>query len=635
MAKEIADIVSCPDTVWSERETNILVVDDSKTTVELIREAVAGKRRIRLTVAYSLAEARMALSRFQPDLALVDLVLPDGSGIELLPVNREEASFPIVIMTAQGDETEAVKAMKGGALDYLVKSPSILADIPAIIARSLRTWQYIVERRQAVKAVRESEALFRSIFNSAPSGMVLISPEGDFLHVNPANCRLLGYSDDEMLRMKVSDITHPEDREFVQKLYDELLTGQRPLVEFEKRYLRKDGTVLWGHVTVTGVRDDGEKLLYFVAQMQDISARKQAEEALRQSEERFRAVFNTAAAGMVVISPTGEILQANPAICAITGYSESELLHLTVEDITHPEDREKTTSYYGRLSTGGQENIHYEKRYLRKDGKILWGYASLACVTDSKQRPLYCVGLVQDITERKQMEEELRKANRELDAFVYTVSHDLRSPLTPIIGYTEFLREQYKGQLDEQATTILAEIHRQGHRMLRLLEDLLSLAKAGNLARPDEPVDCCHVVEEVIAGLSNQIADAGMTVQQEPVPPLRVPRTLLAQLFDNLIGNALRYGRKEGSSVEVGGERCGALARLYVRDHGAGIPPGERDRVFDLFYRGSNGVNIDGTGVGLATVQKIAHLFGGRAWVEETSGGGSTFWVEILDEERH
>lgn len=628
--------MTCPDREWSEKKTTILVVDDSKTTVELIREAaMAGRGGIRLTVAYTLAEARMALTRFQPDLALVDLVLPDGSGTELLPANREEAGFPIVIMTAQGSEMEAVKAMKGGALDYLVKSPAILADIPAIIARSLRTWRYIVERRQAVKAVQESEALFRSIFNSAPNGMVLISPEGTFIHVNPANCRLLGYTSEEMLRMKVSDITHPDDRDFARGIYNELLTGQRPIVDYEKRYLRKDGSLLWGHVTVTGVRDNAGNLLYFVAQMQDITSRKQAEEALRQSEERFRAVFNTAAAGVVVVSPTGEILQANPAICAITGYSETELMHLTVEDITHPEDRENTICNYSKLIAGEQEAVHYEKRYLCKDGRVLWGYASLACVTDAEQQPLYCVGLVQDITVRKQMEEELRRANRELDAFVYTVSHDLRSPLTPIIGYTEFLREQYAGQLDKQAVGILTEIHRQGHRMVRLLEDLLALARAGQLERPDEPVDCSQVVEEVIAGLVNQIIDTGMTVKQEELPSLLVPKTLLVQLFDNLIGNALRYGKKEGGSIEVGGERHGARVELFVRDHGAGIPPKERDRVFDLFYRGSGGENTDGTGIGLATVQKIAHLFGGRAWVEETPGGGSTFRVEMMDEEQH
>ena len=625
--------MSCPDLGTNERVTTILVVDDSLTTVELIREAaLAGRGEIRLTVAYSLAEARMALTRFQPDLALVDLVLPDGSGTELLPLNREEATFPIVIMTGQGDEMEAVKAMKAGALDYLTKSPAFLADIPAIIGRSLRTWRFIVERRQAVKAVQESEALFRSIFNYAPNGMVLISSDGVFLHVNPANSRLLGYTAEEMLRMKVRDITHPDDRDFMLRAYDELLSGQRLIVEYEKRYLRKDGSILWGHVTVTGVRDDAQKLLYFVAQMQDVTARKKAEEALRQSEERFRAVFNTAAAGVVVISPTGKVLQANPAICAITGYSEAELMQLTVVDITHPEDREKTTCNYSKLTAGEQETVHYEKRYLRKDGKIIWGYASLACVTDAEQQPLYCVGLVQDITELKQMEDDLRKANRELDAFVHTVSHDLRSPLTPIIGYAEFLRDQYRERLDEQAINILTEIHRQGHRMLRLLEDLLSLARAGQLDCPDEPVECGQVVDEVVAGLANQIIATGISVQRESLPALRVPRTLLVQLFDNLIGNALRYGGKEGGSVEVGGERRGARVELYVRDHGAGIPPAERDRVFDLFYRGSTAENIDGTGIGLATVQKIARLFGGRAWVEETLGGGSTFRVEMMDE---
>jgi signal transduction histidine kinase len=241
---------------------------------------------------------------------------------------------------------------------------------------------------------------------------------------------------------------------------------------------------------------------------------------------------------------------------------------------------------------------------------------------------------VQDITARKQVEEELRKANRELDAFVYTVSHDLRSPLTPIIGFAEFLKEHYRDCLDEQAIDILGEIRQQGLRMLELLEDLLVLARAGQLERPDEPVDCCQVVEEVVTGLASKIIAAGVVVQKKSFPSLRVPKTLLAQLFDNLIGNAVRYAGKEGGLVEVGGERSGKQVKLYVRDHGTGIPVEERDRIFDLFYRGSTGKNVEGTGIGLATVQKIAHLYGGRAWVEEPAGGGSIFWVEMMDEVR-
>ncbi|HEY6838045.1 MAG TPA: PAS domain S-box protein [Geobacteraceae bacterium] len=497
--------MSAAASLQPKTKLHILLVEDSATHAQLITDALAeGEYGLVLDVARSLAEAATKLAYFVPDLVIADLLLPDGKGVDLLPGEGSEASFPVIILTGRGNEKEAVEAMKAGALDYLVKSPDTLTSMPHIVERVLRSWQHIVERRRA-------------------------------------------------------------------------------------------------------------------------------EQLLRESEEKFRSVFVTAAAGLVIVSPTGNILQANPAFCRFTGYREDELKHLTIEDITHPDERDTTSLHYGEIFAGRRQSLHYEKRYLRKDGQVVWGHASVACVMHTDLQPEYCIGLVQDISERVRMEEELREANRELDSFVYTVSHDLRSPLTPIICYAEFLQEHYHDRLDAQALEVLAEIERQGHRMLGLLEDLLALARVGFLARPAETVNGSEVVNEVVTGLGSQLAEAGVTVTTMDLPGIRVPKTFLAQLFDNLIGNALRYAASEGSVIEVGGSRRGLVVKYYVRDHGPGIPLHERESVFDLFYRGSTGEKLSGTGVGLATVQKIARVYGGKAWVEETPGGGSTFWVEMVD----
>lgn len=357
--------------------------------------------------------------------------------------------------------------------------------------------------------------------------------------------------------------------------------------------------------------------------------RREAE--LRVSEERFRSVFETAAAGMVLMSPDGAIFQANPAFCRFTGFAEEELVRLTIADVTHPEDRERTLENYQSLSTGQEESVHYEKRYLTSDGRTVWGHASVACLLDRENLPGYCIGLVQDITERKETEEALHTAHRELEAFVYTVSHDLRSPLTPIIGYADFLFEHCRDRLGEEELNCLAEISTSGSRMVDLMEDLLTLAKVGQVERPAAPLDAGEIVGEVVRGLIMQNRWDGVSVEVRSLPSLFVPRTLVVQIFDNLIGNALRYGCVAGGDIEVGGERQGETVRLYVRDHGPGIPVEERGRIFEVFYRGTTGKDTAGTGIGLATVQKIARLFSGRAWVEETPGGGSTFCVEMVD----
>jgi signal transduction histidine kinase len=300
--------------------------------------------------------------------------------------------------------------------------------------------------------------------------------------------------------------------------------------------------------------------------------------------------------------------------------------------VTHPEDRDRTRDHYLNLSAGRKENVHYEKRYLTRDGRTVWGHASVACLIGREDLPAYCIGLVQDITDRKRAEEELRETNRELDAFVYTVSHDLRSPLTPIIGFAEFLRQHCRERLDAETDSILAEIEGQGRKMLALLEDLLCLAKVGKLVCPREPSVTLEVLRESLADLTASIVESGTEVRIiEPLPSIGVPATLLAQIFRNLIGNAVHYSGKAGGTVEVGGERHHDRVRFFVRDHGPGVPPEERERIFDVFYRGSTGKHLKGTGIGLAIVQKIARLYQGGVWVEETHGGGATFWVEMID----
>lgn len=738
----------------------VLLVADFSAHLELIRAALkAWDQQVDITIACTLADARRRLEEGRPDLAIVDMFLTDGSGAELLPATREETAFPIIMLTDQENEKQALEAMRAGALDYLLKSPAKLTETAHIVERALREWRHIAERRRAENTLRESEERFRSFFYSSAIGMASISPEGKFLQVNPANCRLLGYSEEEMLRFTTQDITHPEDWADMRKVYEDLLASRQTSITYEKRYLRKDGSILWGHVTVAGIYDSQGMLLYFAGQMQDITERKLADQTLREREERWRSVFTIAAAAIVIISPTGKLLQVNPYTCHMLGYTEDELMELTVEGITHPDDRDRTSLHYGEIFAGTRKMLHYEKKYLCKDGRVVWGHASVACVLSASDKPAYCIGLVQDITEQKRVEEELRKseqelkelieaspvpmviseknhrirylnkkftelfgyttediptleawwplafpdpeyremlqtkwnatvemamgektvidpqdakvlcndgshrhvvfqlsaigerelyvlhditervrmeeelrnANRELDAFVHTVSHDLRAPLTPIISFSELLQETYQETLDAQANGFLREILRHGYRMQHMLQDLLDLALTGNLERPAIPVSASDVVQESVLVAMPRLAEAGMRVETGELPSLRVPKTLLSQIFDNLIGNAIRYAGS-GGTIEVGGERRGRKVLFSVRDHGPGIPEAERNRVFDLFYRCPSQAETEGTGVGLASVQKIASLFGGKAWVEETPGGGSTFWVEMADE---
>ena len=230
-----------------------------------------------------------------------------------------------------------------------------------------------------------------------------------------------------------------------------------------------------------------------------------------------------------------------------------------------------------------------------------------------------------ELDQRKASEAKLFAANRELDAFVHSVSHDLRTPLTPIVGYADHLGERQ--DLDDEARQMLAKIGALGRGMSQTMEDLLVLAQLGKLEMSGQPVSVEAVVDRVLIAYGSRLHEAGQAVHKEPLPDSRLPESLLWQIFSNLIGNALNYG--PGQAIEIGGQRVDQRVRFYVRDHGPGLPAAERERIFDLFFRGSGGTHAKGTGIGLAIVQKIAGLYRGRAWVEETPGGGATFWVEM------
>ncbi len=483
------------------RQVSVLLVQREVEATKLIQDALAkAEAPFYLHSVTSIAAARGWLDENTPDLVIADMHLSDGKGTILLPFDKSSAYFPIIFTVDPGNEAEVVNAIKAGAMDYILKTPEALAKILKVIERALRQWGYVVRQR---------------------------------------------------------------------------LT----------------------------------------------------EDALRESEERFRSIFQTAAAGMVVISPFKNILQVNPAFCAFTGYSEAELLSSSMLDLTLPEDCGRISAMYDDLFSLKSRSVDCERRYLRKDGTVVWGHVSVACILGGDGRPAYAISFVQDISRRKLLEEQLLQANIELDAFVHTVSHDLRSPLTPIIGYVQLIQEQYSAELPPAVNDMLAEVLSQGERMHLMLDDLLSLATVGKVNCLVMPVSGDEVLRDILMRFSSENnGDAGM-ITTSALPDMLISKTLYLQVLDNLVGNALHYAG--GKPIEVSGERKGSVVRLQVRDHGCGIPDEEKTQIFELFRRGSTSRKCSGTGVGLAIVQKIARIHDGSAWVEDAPGGGSLFIVEL------
>lgn len=366
----------------------------------------------------------------------------------------------------------------------------------------------------------------------------------------------------------------------------------------------------------------------------DILLRRRAQRELQRQKERVDLLLNSTAEAIYGLDPKGICTFCNPAALRLLGYRQEsdllgrnihELIHHTRSDGSHcPAQECRLIQAYSR-----NEALHFDDEILwRADGSSFPAEVWSHPIRKGKET-IGAVVTFLDISERRRAEEKMDEALQELNAFVYTVSHDLRSPLTSILGFSEVLQMRYADRLDETARMALDEIQHQGQRMAAMIEDLLALAKVGNLPLPEAPIDTNEIIQEVLRTLADEISSSELVVRMEFLPPVRVPKTLLMQIFTNLLGNALRYAGPQGGPVEIGGTRDKAHVRFFVRDHGPGIPPEERQRIFEVFYRGSTATTRVGTGIGLAIVQKIAQTYGGHAWVEPTPGGGATFWVQM------
>lgn len=476
----------------------------------------------------------------------------------------------------------------------------------------------ITEREKIQKELVKSEERFRSFFEFSAAAIGITTPQGKYLQVNPTGCRLLGYTEQEFQAMTILDITHQDDRKLAMAQFKELIEGKRQVLDYENRYLHKNGSIVWGHSIASCVRDVNQQILYIAGQVVDITARKQAEFELQSANQRLQNIIE--------FLPDAILGQTNYAV-ALSGKQELMLI-----DQIGASDTIICTSLYDFVEQEGE--TLFAERFLPalNNGEGLHVWIKASPLRDSQGNLIGAIESIRDITARKCAEDKLIEANIELATFVNTVSHDLRTPLTPIIGYAEFLQQNYREKLDEQALQYLDNILRSGEKMLAIMDDLLKLATVRQIKRPEHPIETKAIVEQVVDDLTEQRVQTGAKVTIDNLPAVQIPDTLLALLFDNLISNAIRYGCQQGDTVTVGGTRQAEWIKFYVRDHGPGIAAVDQGRIFEVFYRGTLGTQHEGTGIGLATVQKIAKLFEGRVWSEETPGGGSTFWVELKDD---
>ena len=301
---------------------------------------------------------------------------------------------------------------KDGTNVSALMSPKILRDEEGNYNGSFAIVTDITERKQAEKALEESEKILRRTFDQSLIGAAIVDLDKRFHRVNREFCRFTGYSEQELKSLTWVDITYPEDVERDYVHLAKLLNGEIETYRTQKRYIRKDGKIVWGNLSVQVIKDHDRRPLFFAPMVEDITDRKTAEERIRQNEVQFQAAFESAPLGMALVSPDRRLLDVNQRLCEMLGYSKTELLSKSFNDFTHPEDRQGGRERFRQILAGEVPYNSAEKRYLRKDGSIVWVLVSNSLVRDAQENPLHFVCYLLDISGRKRIEEQLQESEK-------------------------------------------------------------------------------------------------------------------------------------------------------------------------------------------------------------------------------
>jgi PAS domain S-box-containing protein len=387
--------------------------------------------------------------------------------------------------------------------------------------------------------------------------------------------------------------------------------------------------------------EDAEGILVTAA-IRDISVRKRTEGAVRQSEEHFRLIVsNVKDYAILMLDPEGFVVSWNDGAEKINGYRAEEIIgqhfsrFYTAEDISSG----KPAFELEQAAQDGRSEV--EGWRIRKDGSRFLANVVITALRDEKGRLRGFGKIARDITERQKSEEqlmktvgELRRSNDDLQQFAYVSSHDLQEPLRMVSSFTQLLAKRYKGRLDSDADEFIAFAVDGCNRMQGLIQDLLSYSRAGTNGKALREISSEDALKMALTDLRGAVEQSGAVVTYDSLPAITIDETQLTQIFQNLVGNGIKYRRAESPEVHVSASKNGHEWIFSVRDNGLGIDSQYFDRIFILFQRLHGREEFEGTGIGLAICKKILERLGGRIWVESQPEKGSTFYFALPETER-
>jgi PAS domain S-box-containing protein len=490
----------------------------------------------------------------------------------------------------------------------------------------LATTHDITERKRAERAAM----LLSAIVDSSDDAIISKDTNGVITSWNKSAERMFGYTAAEIIGQPVTMLIPIDRLDEEPKILARIRRGER-VDHFETVRRRKDGALLDISLTVSPIKDAHGVITGASKIARDISESKRIHAALLASEARFRQLGDTMPQIVWTARPDGYLDYYNDRWYEFTGFAREAFGDASWESILHPDDIQRCReTWHAAVQSGEPYNIEY-RFFDNREHRWRWFMGRALPIRDADGKIVKWFGSYTDIDEQKRVQDDLRRANEDLEQFAFSASHDLQEPLRSVKIYSELLMNRYGDGLDTEARQFVRYLCNGATRMETLVRDLLTYTQVTKVEKVAEATDANEALETALSNLAGAVTQSGAQITADPLPALPVHGTHLQQLFQNLIGNAIKYRSPERPPiVHVAVERQAGHWIFAVSDNGIGIDPEYKEKIFGIFKRLHTSDEYSGTGIGLAICQRIVDRYNGRIWVESEPGRGSTFRFTLL-----
>ena len=437
------------------------------------------------------------------------------------------------------------------------------------------------KQRKKAEIAHDSEEFFRLIFDQSPIGTIIVSLDYTPLQVNEVFSRMLGYSKEELMSMKFPEYTYHEDLNSDLKQRKLLISGAIDNFVMEKRYIHKNGEIVWINLYVSGVKDESNKLVSILVMAKDITKRKQIEKLVNQHTDK-----------LVNINKKLNIEIDDCEKAEIKLENINKILNVEIDDYEKAEIKLENINKILNV-----EIDDYEKAEIKLENLI----------------------------------DELKISNIELEQFAYISSHDLKEPLRMITSFLQLLQKKYSDNLDQDANEFINYAVDGAKRLDLLINDLLEFSRIGSQERELKYLNSEKIIDLVLINLKPLIQDNNVKITYDPLPSIYANDQQIVQLFQNLISNAIKYRSKENPEIHISSYKLDNEYVFSVKDNGIGIDKKHLEQIFTIFHRLHTRGKYAGTGIGLAISEKIVQQHHGKIWAESELGKGTTFYFTIPD----